>query len=284
NNLYPLSKTPTCILHTRLRECVRSGSGASITSLREQNGQLYTCKNINDLKNETNDRLCTVQAKLCNMSNEIPVLFEQNEFKRVQKMKKNTIIGDSTGAIEMVVWESHFNQLVLGNSFHIRLLKVRIYNDQILLIATADASFIKIEDLEDVITEVDSSINHCQTSKGRVISIENNDNSYACQACGSINIIDENNIISCNECHSRLLKDQNIIDNYLKITILTINHEEYNLRISNLLLLTILTENNNSSLNNDNCINLKIILTILFLSTLNLLIIKQMVLLLILQY
>ncbi|CAF4025951.1 unnamed protein product, partial [Rotaria sordida] len=37
-----LSKVPSCLLYNRLRESLRSGRGATITSLREQNNQ-YTC-------------------------------------------------------------------------------------------------------------------------------------------------------------------------------------------------------------------------------------------------
>ncbi|CAF4668981.1 unnamed protein product [Rotaria sp. Silwood2] len=128
-----LSKVPYCSLYNRLKESVRSGRGASITSLREQNDQ-YTCtmstkvidkdlnfrpecirvKNINILKNEINNRLCTVEAQICSISDEIAVVFEENEFKHVQKK--------------------------LGKSYHIRLLKIRIYNEQISLAATTETS------------------------------------------------------------------------------------------------------------------------------------------------
>ncbi len=156
-----LSKVPCCSLYNQLKESLRSGRAASITSLREQNGQ-YTCttstkitekelnfrpdciriKSINSLKTEINDRLCTIEAKIFDISDEIPVVFEQNQFKRIQKMKKNVTVGDSTGALEMTVWESHFNEIVLGNSYHIRLLKIRIYNDQISLTATTDTAYV----------------------------------------------------------------------------------------------------------------------------------------------
>ncbi|CAF3618289.1 unnamed protein product [Rotaria socialis] len=194
-----LSKAPFCLLHNQLRESVRNGRAALITSLRQQNNQ-YTCtlstkvidkdlhfrpdcnrvKNIHVLKNEINDRLCTVQAKICSLSDEIPVVFEENQFKRVQKMKKNVVIGDNTGALQMAMWESHFNQILLGNSYHIRLLKVRIYNDQISLVTTTDTSFIKIDDLADVIVEVDSSINRYNTQKGKIMAIEKNGNHFTC--------------------------------------------------------------------------------------------------------
>ncbi|CAF1218004.1 unnamed protein product [Rotaria sordida] len=269
-----LSKRPYCLLHNRLRESLRSGRGASITSLREQNNQ-YSCtvstkvidkdlnfrpecirvKNINILKNQTNDKLCTVEAQICSISDEIAVVFEENEFKRVQKIKKNMIIGDETGALEMSVWESHFNEIELGKSYHIRLLKIRIYNDQISLAATTETSFIKIDDLPNVITNVDNTINRYNTQKGKIMSIEKNADHYACQCCGSTNIIDEAGIIACIDCHSRLIKDENITDGYLKITISTFNNEQYNLRIAKPLLMLMVAEKNSDSIENSDCIN-----------------------------
>lgn len=89
-----LSKTPFCLLYNQLQESVRKGRAASITFLREQNNQ-YTCtvstkvldidvnfrsdcirvKSINSLRNEMHDRLCTVEAKICSMSDDITVVF-----------------------------------------------------------------------------------------------------------------------------------------------------------------------------------------------------------------
>ncbi|CAF4042925.1 unnamed protein product [Adineta steineri] len=122
-------------------------------------------------------------------------------------MKKNVIIADTTNALELTIWESHFDQIVLGDSYHIRLLKIRIFNDQISLTATADTSFIKIEDLQETVNEVDNNINRCHTLQGKIISIEKNKDQFACQGCGGFNMIETANIITCNDCHSRLFKD-----------------------------------------------------------------------------
>jgi hypothetical protein len=156
-----LSKIPSCSLHNRLRESMRSGQGALISSLREQNGQ-YSCTSstelkqmeldfrpecirvtsLNSLKSNVNDRLCTIQVKICEISDEIAVMFEENQFKRAQKMKKNVVIGNATDALEMNIWESQFNQIVLGDSYHIRLVKIRIFNNQISLTATTDTTYV----------------------------------------------------------------------------------------------------------------------------------------------
>jgi hypothetical protein len=157
-----LSKIPSCSIHYRLKDSLKNGRGISISCLREQNGQ-YTCTsatkviekelnlrpncirvtNINTLKTAINDQLCTVEAKVLQIGDQIPVIFEENQLKRTQKMKKIIVIGDSTGALEMNLWESHFNDIILDNSYHIRLLKIRLYNDEVSLIATADTSYVK---------------------------------------------------------------------------------------------------------------------------------------------
>ncbi|CAF1281335.1 unnamed protein product, partial [Adineta steineri] len=245
------------------------GRGASLTSLREQNGQ-YTCnistkvvqknlqfrpdcirvKNLNNSKNEINNRLCTVEVKISDITDEIPVIFEENQFKRVQKMKKNVIIADTTNALELTIWESHFDQIVLGDCYHIRLLKIRVFNGQVSLTATADTSSIKIEDLQETVNEVDNNINRCHTLQGKIISIEKNNDQFACHGCGGLNIIETSNIIAYNDCHSRLFKDTSMNDDNLKIMISTSNNQEYNLKIPKSLIINLLNVNKTSSIEN----------------------------------
>jgi hypothetical protein len=162
-------------------------------------------KFINDLKKETNDRLCSIEVKICDISDDIAVVFEESNCKRVQKLKKNITVGDSSGALSMTLWESQFNQIAVENSYHVRLVKIRIYNDQISLTAKTDTSyvipilykkkniiklfslflrFIKIDELQNVMTEIDNSINRTHTLYGQIKSLENNNNNYTCQGCG----------------------------------------------------------------------------------------------------
>ncbi|CAF4202559.1 unnamed protein product, partial [Adineta steineri] len=269
-----LSKVPSCSLHNQLKASLRSGRGASVTSLREQDGQ-YTCtiptkveqkdfefrpecirvKTLNSLKNQVNDHFCTVEVKICDITDEIPVTFEENQFKRVQKMKKNVIIGDATNALELTIWQSHFNQIVLSDSYHIRLLKIRIFNDQISLTATADTSFIKIEDLQQTVNETDNNIDRCQTLRGKIMSIEKNNDQFACQGCGGLNITETSNIIACNDCHSRLFKDTSMNDDNLKIMISTLNNQEYNLKIPKSLLISLLNVDKTSAIENTDFFN-----------------------------
>ena len=154
-----LSKTPACSFRSRLQESIRSGRGASMSGLRETDSQ-YFCtaatkldtkdlpfrpvcvrvQTIDSLKNCENERLCTIEAKICSIGEETSVMYEDTGFKRVQKLKKTVVVGDVSGALELTVWEIHFNEIALNESFQIRLVKVRAYNDQISLTTTTDTS------------------------------------------------------------------------------------------------------------------------------------------------
>ena len=154
-----LSKVPACSFRSRLQESMRSGRGALINGLRE-NASQYFCttatkldkkdlpfrpacvrvQNIDSVKSAEKDRLCTIEAKICAIGEETSVMYEDTTFKRVQKLKKTVIVGDVTGALELTLWEMQFDEIALNDSFQIRLVKVRAYNDQISLTTTSDTS------------------------------------------------------------------------------------------------------------------------------------------------
>lgn len=83
------------------------------------------------------------------------------------------------------------------------------------------------------------------------MSIKKTNKQYLCQGCGGNNIIDKDNVVSCNDCHARLLKDLNLIDDGLNIKISTLNREEYDLKVTKSLLLPILKDNTDNTVNND---------------------------------
>ena len=114
-----LSKVPICRFRTRLQESMRSGHGVSISGLREDNGQ-YFCtastklddkellfrpmcvqmQTIDSLKSSSSERLCTIEVKVCSISEQTSITYEDIGFKRVQKLKKTIVVGDRTSALE----------------------------------------------------------------------------------------------------------------------------------------------------------------------------------------
>ncbi|CAF4641067.1 unnamed protein product [Rotaria sp. Silwood1] len=99
------------------------------------------------------------------------------------------VLSDTSGELEITLWKSHFNQVILETSYQIHLLKTRVYNDQISLVATSDTS------------EIDIAIDRYHILEGQIICIEYNDNHYACQDYETVNTIDESGVVSCNDCH-----------------------------------------------------------------------------------
>ncbi|CAF4659262.1 unnamed protein product [Rotaria sp. Silwood1] len=99
------------------------------------------------------------------------------------------VMNDTSGELEITLWKSHFNQVILETSYQIHLLKTRVYNDQISLVATSDTS------------EIDIAIDRYHILEGQIICIEYNDNHYACQDYETVNTIDESGVVSCNDCH-----------------------------------------------------------------------------------
>jgi DNA-directed RNA polymerase subunit RPC12/RpoP len=102
----------------------------------------------------------------------------------------------------------------------------------------------KIDDLHNVNTEVDSNINRSQTLHGQITSIQKINTTYICQGCGGINLKHEIKFISCNDCHSRILKQTETDQAFYGITILTPNNEQFDLKVAKSLMSDLLQNNN----------------------------------------
>jgi hypothetical protein len=56
--------------------------------------------------------------------------------KRVQKLKRTTIIADKTGSINMNIWQSQFNSIKENLCYTIKLAKVKVFNDEVSVTTT----------------------------------------------------------------------------------------------------------------------------------------------------
>lgn len=56
-----------------------------------------------------------------------------NGDKRVQKLKRTTIIADKTDFINMTIWENQFDLIQRSSCYKIKLAKVKIYNNDVSL-------------------------------------------------------------------------------------------------------------------------------------------------------
>ncbi|CAF1565913.1 unnamed protein product [Rotaria sp. Silwood1] len=96
--------------------------GACIVNLREQNDQYFctpptnlidkdldfrpTCvriQSIENLRNNAIDGLCTIEVKFCEIGPKVSFIFEESDFKKVEKLKKIVVVGDKTGALELTL-------------------------------------------------------------------------------------------------------------------------------------------------------------------------------------
>ncbi|CAF3831759.1 unnamed protein product [Rotaria sp. Silwood1] len=220
-----LSKVPSCTFYKRLQESMFSGNGTCISGL------------------------CTIEVKICEIGADIACIFKESDFKNVQKLKKVAVVDDATGALELTLWESHFGKVELGSCYQIKLVKSRLINCKILLSANVDTSFMKIEDLEIVQTHVECSIMNSRICKGRIIHISKHQVEYACQAYGNHDVTQQTYCIVCNICQSRTPKYDTGKDELLKFMITTDNREEYNLSVSEIISIPMLTCINESYTN-----------------------------------
>ncbi|CAF3908402.1 unnamed protein product [Rotaria sordida] len=238
-----LGKIPSCALHRRLRESMLSGHGASIINLREQNEQYFCTAMTKLIDKELEFRpLCVRIQTIENLKNSMMNGLCTIEIKTV-------VVGDKTGALELTLWEPNFHQLQCGESYQIKLVKSRLLNCQIALSAVGDTSFINIEDLENVQTNVESSITVTYTSKGRIIQIGKNQQEYGCQACGNHDVIKQSDSFICNVCQSRILNCNTSADDLLKIIIIMNSREEYSLSISKAIIISLLKSINDLYIN-----------------------------------
>jgi DNA-directed RNA polymerase subunit RPC12/RpoP len=101
-----------------------------------------------------------------------------------------------------------------------------------------------------VITEIDNTLNQTRSDKGQIISIQAKNNDYICQGCGSHNIIEDATVITCNDCHSKLLNEIDVNNDYFNISIISFTHDEYNLKITKSLLIPLMSQETDPSIEN----------------------------------
>jgi hypothetical protein len=56
--------------------------------------------------------------------------------KRVQKLKRTTIIADKSGSINMNIWDSQFNSIKQNLCYTIKLAKVNVFNNEVSITTT----------------------------------------------------------------------------------------------------------------------------------------------------
>ena len=107
----------------------------------------------------------------------------------------------------------------------------------------------KIEDLGDVIREVDRTICLFHIGEGRIVAFNKKNDHCICQACGSCEIIVQATCLFCNICRSRTPKENEMIDEFFNIVIVTDNNDEYSLKIPKVMMISLLSKDESISTN-----------------------------------
>ena len=67
------------------------------------------------------------------------IVFNNGE-KRIQKLKRTTIVADKTNSLNMNIWQNQFDSIKENFSYIIKLAKVKIFNNDVSLTTTIHTS------------------------------------------------------------------------------------------------------------------------------------------------
>ncbi|CAF1474694.1 unnamed protein product [Adineta steineri] len=173
------------------------------------------------LKSLAEEKICAVECKIIHVNRPEPFTVTSG-YKRTQKLRKEIIIADETGAMILNIYEIHFNSITSGLSYKISALKTRSFKDIISLSAITETKFELIPDLIDVSYDTTSLTASLKKIDGKIIRLEpdvcyNNDNNDTCSYMATIETspTEEYTLFVTRDC---LLQCLNISDESSKIT------------------------------------------------------------------
>ncbi|CAF1257752.1 unnamed protein product [Rotaria sordida] len=235
-----LSSNVVCRLYAQLRILFDNQHGFELLHLKS-NGSSYTITNetrlaekkltfepqwyinqdILSLKSLAEERICAVQCKIIHV-NRSESFIVTSGYKRTQKLRKEVIVGDRTGAMVLNIYEIHFNSITTGLSYKISAVKTRLFKDVISLAAITETKFELIPDLIDVSYDSSSLTASLKKIDGKIIRIEpdlcsNNDSKITSSYMTTIETspTEEYTLFLSREC---LLQCLNISDDSSNIT------------------------------------------------------------------
>ncbi|CAF3182419.1 unnamed protein product, partial [Rotaria sp. Silwood2] len=226
-----LSSNVVCRLYAQLRILFDNQHGFELLHLKS-NGSSYTITNetrlaekkltfepqwcinqdILSLKSLAEERICAVQCKIIHV-NRSESFIVTSGYKRTQKLRKEVIVGDRTGAMVLNIYEIHFNSITTGLSYNISAVKTRLFKDVISLAAITETKFELIPDLIDVSYDSSSLTASLKKIVGKIIRIEpdlcyNNENKITCSYMATIETspTEEYTLFLSRECLLQCLK------------------------------------------------------------------------------
>ncbi|CAM4987829.1 unnamed protein product [Rotaria socialis] len=151
-----------------------------------------------------------------------------NAQKRVQKLKRTTIVADKSDFINMNIWENNFDSIKKDQCYLIKLAKVKIFNDELSITTTTHTKFEPIEDIPDVMGCNSIQIIQESTIVGVISSIGLIEQRCICPKCYSSNVECNNKTVRCIACKSKSLYIKHSVEQkQMKLNVIDTNQKTF---------------------------------------------------------
>ncbi|CAF3664251.1 unnamed protein product, partial [Rotaria socialis] len=150
-----LSSKTKCSLHEKMLQYHNNKDGLKLNKLKLNGDDSYiatyetiatskllsftpSCMelaSIENIQSMSDGQYVSFMCKIIDIGPDDPIIFN-NGGKRVQKLKRLSIVADTTGSINMNIWENQFNSIKQNLSYTIKLAKVKVFNDDITVTTT----------------------------------------------------------------------------------------------------------------------------------------------------
>ena len=158
--------------------------------------------------------LCTVKAALSKDLYEVVDLkvkmIKKQETKQFivknekTSCKSDCLVADQTDSIKLVLWENHIDGIHTGKSYHIRNLKVRIFDDEKYLNTNESTEYSEIENVEGINFDAPQIKENLLT--GQCVAMQLNRTSCSLICNKGINLpIAAEEMVMCSPCNNDML-------------------------------------------------------------------------------
>ncbi|CAF2086259.1 unnamed protein product [Rotaria magnacalcarata] len=263
-----LSSRAMCTRHRKMMEYLNNESSIRLNKLKCSGEKTYTataetigtpidlsltplCTQITTIKNiqsMSDEEYISFNCKILDIGSDEVVVFN-NAQKRVQKLKRSTVVADKTDFINMNIWENNFDSIKKDQCYLIKLAKVKIFNDELSITTTTHTKFEPIEDITDVMAYDSIQILQESAIAGVITSIGLIEHRSICPKCYSTDIECNDKTIKCIACKSRsLYVKQSVEQKEMKLNVIDANQKRFEFIVKTSQIQALLEESNHQEL------------------------------------
>ncbi|CAM4971316.1 unnamed protein product [Rotaria socialis] len=217
-----VSLKSNCFIHTKMLDHLNNQRGIKLNKLKFNDDNTYVatsetvavekilaltplCTQITTIKNiecMSDGEYVSFICKVVEIGSDESVLLN-NGSKRIQKLKRTTVIADNTNSIIMNIWENHFDVIKKDVCYRIKLAKAKMFNNEITLTTTVHTTFETIEDIHIINISTTPQISTESAVIGTITSIGRVQETCKCPKCYSTDVECNGKTIKCTTCNSR---------------------------------------------------------------------------------